>query len=757
MKTKNLAIIMSAVPIAAIGVDQAAAQGASESAFEEIVVTAQRREQSIYDVPVAISAFSPETIERQGITDLVDLGKFVPNLNVTGFSAGHTSSSNPFIRGIGLQDHLITTDPGVGVYVDGIYLGRQVGQNWNLTNIERVEVLRGPQGTLYGRNSIGGAINIITRKPGDEEGGRVSLMAGSRGRLNGDVYTNLRLTDQFAMSLTAAYQSRDGLGDFLLVENPSKEVGEMQDVSGRVAVKWTPTDRLSFLVTADGNDGENGLRPYDTLIDELGAGCRATAVDPVTCAGDYPENPFTFNNGANGFLYNSGFRNSDGASDPYDNNTAQADQIEVTNQAYGVSLTVDYEVSDALNFKLLASDRHSEYESGLDDDSLFVNSETYPEVGEADQQSVELQLTGKNGAFDYVVGLYHFEEEGHNLQTDTRTSTTVDNGDFFLKQDLDSDAVFANVGFTFSEQLRLAAGVRHTKDDKSAAVQLILPGVFDVQTSDSHDWSETTWDVSASFKFNDRMTLYGTIQSGYQSGTYPARPYCLIGQYFANGLVVPPVNCFNDHAALIENVTAENHEVGLKGQPLDNLQFSIALFYTDFSDLPYQVSTTTGAGFNTQSIIVDQTSQGVEWESTWAITDNFRLYTTLGYIDADVDDPNPAAVAPLTPELTASVSPELTIPVGDGELTARVDWSFRDEMFGEPSSDPGRFTLIDSRDLINFDISYRPADGDWTVAAYGRNVTDERYDNARLNTGDYVLVMLSNDASEFGLRFSKEF
>ena len=292
MKTKNLAIIMSAVPIAAIGVDQAAvAQGTSDKVFEEIVVTAQRREQSIYDVPVAISAFSPETIERQGITDLVDLGKFVPNLNVTGFSAGHTSSANPFIRGIGLQDHLITTEPGVGVYVDGIYLGRQVGQNWNLTNIERVEVLRGPQGTLYGRNSIGGAINIITRKPGDEEGGKVSLMAGSRGRLNGDVYTNMRLSDQVAMSFTAAYQRRDGLGDFLLIEDPNKEVGEMQDISGRVALKWTPTESLSFLVTADGNDGDNGLRPYDTLIDELGADCRANRRLP----GDLPlpTAPFT--------------------------------------------------------------------------------------------------------------------------------------------------------------------------------------------------------------------------------------------------------------------------------------------------------------------------------------------------------------------------------------------------------------------------------------------------------------------------------
>ncbi|HKX54916.1 MAG TPA: TonB-dependent receptor plug domain-containing protein, partial [Xanthomonadales bacterium] len=192
----------------------------SDNMLEEVFVTATKREESIYDVPIAITAFTQETMERAGITDLTDVGKFVPNLNVTGFSAGHVSSVNPFIRGIGLQDHLITTEPGVGVYVDGVYLGRQVGQNWSLANVERVEVLRGPQGTLYGRNSIGGAINIITRKPGDEEGGRMSLTAGNRGRLNGDVYTNLRLTDQFAMSFTAAYQSRDGLGDFLMIENP---------------------------------------------------------------------------------------------------------------------------------------------------------------------------------------------------------------------------------------------------------------------------------------------------------------------------------------------------------------------------------------------------------------------------------------------------------------------------------------------------------------------------------------------------------
>ncbi len=720
MKKKNLALIASAIPIGSLIAGHAAI--AQEASFEPVIVTAQKREQSIYDVPVSISAFSADTMEKQGISDLTDIGKFVPNLNVTGFSAGHTSSANPFIRGIGLQDHLITTDPGVGVYVDGIYLGRQVGQNWSLANIERVEVLRGPQGTLYGRNSIGGAINIITAKPGDEDGGRVSLTVGDRGRMNADFYTNMSFSDQFAMSVTGAFQHREGLGKFVMLENPRKEVGEIEDISARVALKWSPTDRLSFLLTADGNEGDNGLRPYDTLIDEV----------------------------PNGGVFAAGYRNSDTAANPYNNNTGQESQIAVTNEAEGVSLTVDYAISDNMAAKLLLSDRHSEYQAGLDDDGFFDDFLSFPEIGEADQQSVELQLTGTFGAWDYVAGLYWFEEEGSNSQDPTIFLGGP--GDFLLTQKVDSQAIYANVGYNLSEDLRVSGGLRYTQDDKTAGTN-INSGL--IVESNSRDWSETSWDLSANYQLNDRLNVYGTIQSGYQSGQYPPRPFCLFGflDFTQPGNVSRP-NCFVAN----DNVTAQNYEVGLKGQPLDNLQMSVAVFYTDYSDLPYQVSTTAGGGgFNTENIIVDQTSMGIEWESTWLVTDAFRLYATLGYIDADVKDENPAAVAPLTPELTFSLSPEFNFPLGNGDVTLRADYSFRDDMYGEPSSDPGRFTRIDSRDLINFDITYRPTGGDWTVSAYGKNVTDERYDNARLNTGDYILVILSNDASEFGLRMTKEF
>jgi iron complex outermembrane receptor protein len=205
-------------------------------------------------------------------------------------------------------------------------------------------------------------------------------------------------------------------------------------------------------------------------------------------------------------------------------------------------------------------------------------------------------------------------------------------------------------------------------------------------------------------------------------------------------------------------VTATNYEVGLKGQPTDTLSMALALFYTKYSDLPYQISDGTGGGFNTVNLIVDQESKGVEWESSWAPTDQFRLHAAIGYLDADVKDPNPIAVAPLTPKWTATISPEYTWPLDNGgDIQFRVDWSYRSSMFGQPFDDPSTFTKIDSRSLFNFDIAYHSPDDTWALGAYGRNVADKKYDNARLLPTDYVIVILSNDRSEFGLRFIYNF
>ncbi|MGB5892291.1 MAG: TonB-dependent receptor, partial [Thermoanaerobaculia bacterium] len=491
------------------------------------------------------------------------------------------------------------------------------------------------------------------------------------------------------------------------------------DTSARVALLWTPSDRFSLLFTGDGNQGDNGLRPYTTLIDEV----------------------------PNGALVAAGFSNDDTSDDPYDNNSGQGEQVAVTNEAYGFSLTADYQISDNLTGRFLASERHSEYSAGLDDDSFFENFLTFPEDGFADQTSLELQFNGVYGDLDFVSGLYYFNEDGENAQIPN--IFLGDSGTYVISQEVDSFAVYGNVGYQITDRFRLGGGLRFTDDDKTAFVNI---SDF-VETPGQRDWQEVMWDLSGSYDFDNGLIGYATIQSGYQSGQFPARAYCLFGDLdLSQPGNVSPDNCFVAN----DNITALNYEVGVKGRPVSNFQMSVAVFYTDYRELPYQVSTTTGAGFDTRNIIVDQTSIGVEWESSWAIGRGFNLYSTVGYLDADIDDP--VAVAPLTPEWTASLSPEYIYPMANGgSMAFRVDWSYRDEMFGEPTADPLRFTHIDSRSLINAEVRYFAPNGKWSLSAYGANVTDERYDNARLNTGDYILVMLSNDASEFGLRLSRYF
>ena len=716
--------LLAVVTMAAIGLGTSApvvAQSDDESSndlLEEVMVTATKREQSIYDVPIAMTAFTEDVIFRQGIVDITDIGKFVPNMTVTAFGGGHVSSINVWIRGIGLQDHLITTDPGVGVYVDGVYLGRQVGQNWSLANIERVEVLRGPQGTLYGRNTIGGAINIITRQPGDESGGRATLNAGTRGRAGGDFYWNQSFTDTFAASFTGGYTKRDGVGDFLN-HNAAKEVGELNEWNVRVVAKWSPTDNFSMLFSYDKNDGEGGLRPYTTLIDEV----------------------------PSGLLYGTGARNSDVSDNPYDNNGGFytdlngniVDRSEVFNKADGWSITADWAMSDTLSWKFIYSDRSSEYGTGLDDDSIAATLFTYPETGFADQNSAELQLLGDFGGWDFVAGLYQFEEEGGNRQDPN--FFLGDAGVFINYQETDSKAIYGNVGFQVTDALRLSVGARYTEDEKFAHTEPIV-GV--IEADGYRDWNETTWELAASWKMNDRMNLYGAIQNGYQSGQFPARAFCLFGgpECYVAG----------------DNVTATNYEVGLKGRPVDSLSMALAIFYTDYSDLPYQISDQAGgAGFNTINLIVDQKSSGFEWESHWAPTDNFMLHATVGYIKVSVKDPNPVVVAPLTPKWTVSISPEFTQNLSNGgEIVWRADLSYRDDMYGQPYNNVP-LTDIDSRTLLNVDIAYHDPDGRWLLGFYGRNVTDEKYDNARILPTDYVLVILNNDRSEFGLRWMYTF
>lgn len=682
-----------------------------EQQFAEITVTAKKIEQGIYDVPVAVSAFSVKELEARQADNLMDVGNFVPNLNVTSFGAGNTSAEMPFIRGIGVQDHLIVTDPGVGVYIDGVYLGRQIGQNLDLDNIERLEVLRGPQGTLFGRNSIGGAINIISRKPGDEQAARFSLEGGSRARVNGDFYLNSRLNDTVAISASAGIKHRDGIGKFVNVPNTREDVGELFNTSGRLALSWTPTDRFSLLLSADGSNARDGLAPYRTVISES------------------PGN----------LAYDGGLRNSGEARDPYDNNTGQANQVETTASSYGLSLTAQNVFTDYLTGRLIASYRSSRYTGGLDDDGQFVDFYSYPEHGNAAQHSVEAQLNGKFSQLDFVTGLFFFDEDGANIQQPVTFAASPD-GYFEQDQRTQSEAIYGNMGCQITPELRLAAGVRYTRDKKDAFADIGIPPAF----ADRHSWSEPTWEVSGTYKVAPLLTAYATVSRGYQSGGYPARPY-------GGPDIFKPYN----------PVIATDYEMGIKGEPFRFLQQELTLFYTQYQNLTAQVSEVTAAGFSTITENAARArSSGIEWESRARLVRGFFFNTSVGYDSATYTEVKAGSslkagdTPALTPRWTISAGPEYNLALGSGgNIAMRVDYSYRSAMEGQPDNDP--LARIASRYLLNVDLTYTAGSGSWTLGAYGKNVTDQRYVEAKLNVGDYVLNLLSNDASEFGLRFTK--
>jgi iron complex outermembrane receptor protein len=715
----------------------------SRTLFDEITVTARRREESLYETPMAVTAMDSEAMKSLNISNLDDVGKYVPNLAITRYGVGNTAHAAVFIRGIGLQDHIIVTDPGVGVYLDGIYLGRQMGANLSLNNIERVEVLRGPQGTLYGRNTIGGAVNIITRRPGDEEAFEIGLTAGTRGRAGVDVYANFALADNFAVAFSGDFTRRNGVGKALMLDNPEADIGEELVFNGRLTADWQVNDRFSLLFSVDGMDAQNGQSPYFIEFNPL------TPTPPI-------EAPGGCCNGDFGHLNPSLV-----AADPDDSFTTVAGLESTSNRGLGGSITAEFEISDELDAKILLSSRSTEYSGGLDDDESTLNLSEFPETGEADQSSIEVQLIGDYGSMNFIGGLYYFEEEG---ETDSgpwvfspfNTPGALDNfgnptccggdfGWFNLQQEATSVAAYANASFDVSDRLTIGAGARYTEDDKDASA--IFP-TFAERKFLSNDWSAFTWDLNVSYELRDRLNTYVQIQKGYQVGGYPPRPFGGPDQF----------EPYNESETL-------NFEVGLKGVISDSFTLLGAVFFTQYDDLALPFSDTlAGGGFVTIVANAGEAeSKGIELEGVWSPTDNFNINFSIGWLDAEITKVAPGTVGvvegdkpALTPDLTYSITPQWIFPLtGGATVRAQVDYSYRDSIFGQSINNPAE--KMDSRGLLGFSVDYVSSDGSWTLGAYGLNVTDEVYDQGRFAQNGYVGVVLSNDRSEFGVRLSKRF
>lgn len=709
---------------------------AKQDAFEKIEVTARKRTESIFESPTAVTSIGENLIDKANMSNLEDIGKYVPNLNITRYGVGNAAHASVFIRGIGLQDHVITTDPGVGVYLDGVYLGRQMGSNLSLPNVERVEVLRGPQGTLYGRNTLGGAVNIITKQPGDEGIVTTTAKVGSRNRLAGDVYFNNSLTDTVSMSASVSYKQRDGVGEAINLVNTANEIGEEQELSGRMALKWQANSDLSFVFSVDGVDNESGQSPYTI---ELTAPLDAN--DPFN--GDFP-------------LLTEDML----PSNPDDLATTVAGIESTAYSGWGTSLSAHWDINNTYTTKFITSYRSSEYEGGLDDDAVALNLSEFPEEGGADQYSFEIQLNGSYDNMDFVSGLYFFNEDGFTssgpfvfspfntpdgLLNDGTTASFGNYGYFDINQETNSYAAYINASYDLSDDLTVGGGLRYSKDKKEADAQ--FPS-FATRKYVSADFDAVTWDVNASYQLSNDMNLYGQIQKGYQTGGFPPRPFGGPDQFVS-----------------FDETKAINYELGLKGQVHEDISMMLAVFVTDYTDLALPFSDpTAGGGFVT---IVENAgeskAQGIELETTIAFTDDFTLRSAIGYLDSEITEVDEGVQGigkgdspALTPRWTVMLAPSYFVDLSNGGTVAiNANYSYRSDMQGQSVYNQSEH--IESRELVGFNISYLNPNGDFEVTLYGENVLNEVYDVGRLQQSGFVGVMRSNDRSEFGLKFKKEF
>ena len=700
------------------------ATDAAAATIEEVVVTARRREETLVDVPAAITVLDEDAIRARGITELNQLEKFAPNTVQTNFGQGNTGHAAVFMRGIGLQDHIITTDPAVGIYVDGVYLGRNMGANMDLLNIERVEVVRGPQGTLSGRNTLGGALNIVTRKPVGDGHGRIDLKAGSLGRLNGNFLADAALSEALAVTVAGGLKSRDGVGDALGIANPEARIGEIFQGFGRVALRWRPAEALDILLTSDMARSDQGVTPH--------------AVEVFN-----PDNGF-------------GLRQADQPADADDTYSLNNELMSTADETRGLSATVDWDFAERLRLRAILSRRSMWFEGGLDNEKVRATLIEFPERGEADQNTVEVQLSGVADWGDWVASGYAFEEDGFNRSPFVFRPSGLDDGrpavipasDFdgllYLEQQTESRAVFAHANIDRGTRWVLGLGARHTRDEKSAVGSLHY---FAAPARRSDQWRETTGDVSLTYRANARLNVFASYARGYQAGGYPPRPFGGAATFVA-----------------FDPTFADSYELGVKGALGQALRLDASLFHVRYTDLVVQVNELIEQGFLTlNQNAAASSATGMELEGVWQASPALSVEFALGYLDieiSEVDDrvqgiaegDSPA----LTPNYTVSLSPRYEWMLASGaRMTLCADWYRRGRMFGQPINTP--LNRMPPVNVAGVSLAYDNAAGDLNLAMYAHNVGNEVYPLAKLDLDPTVLVINSNDRREVGVRFGKRF
>lgn len=764
-----IAVALSSLP-AATQAQQGKTTGA-ENVLEEIMVTARRREEGLQSAPIAISAYTGETLAYRGVTRLDEITRFVPSMTLENNPSfgGASNSAAIYLRGVGQKEFLPTTEPGVGLYVDGVYIARSVGAILDLIDVERLEVLRGPQGTLFGRNTIGGAINITTVRPepGGELGGKIAGLYGTDDRTNIKGAIHVPINDTLAARLSVAYLSQDGYVD----RTDGTDLGDDDTLTGRLAVTWEPTDRLTVNIHADAtSDDENGpamellgidftdlsqlqgvvLAPpppmafiHNVTTAALGPGqpCAATDVDGngVTFNPDSPncyDNRYLKDNGDN-------------------QGTAEAKS---ETDVWGVSATVAYELTDTMLLKSITAYRDLDSEFSRDGDHSPQRISQFHDKLDQDQFTQELQLLGTHDRLTWILGAYYFDEDGDNPNTlDFTVSNFLSGGKF----DNEAWALFAHATYDITEQWHLTAGVRYTEETKKfhpdqiiyqnyyAGISSQVPPGNPLAALDAPflqagerilpdlekelEIDETTPMVNLSWDATDDIMIYASYSEGFKSGGFTQRVFPPV----VAGFTAPPGTPDIDLIPTFDQENVDVYELGFKTTLLDGrMRLNGAAFHTDYDDLQVQVfNSVAPVTQNVGSASID----GFELEMQFAPGEGWLVEASFSYLDAGYDDIDTALTLidedfdfERVPEKTGSlgVSKEFSLDKY-GALIVRGDWSYRDDTYNDAYNT--EILKTDSFNLYDASVRWISPGEDLQVIVSGRNLSDEEY----LITGVY--------------------
>ena len=684
----------------------------ADNALEEIVVTVRKREENLQEVPISISAYNAALLANKGVTRLRDLEFSVPNMTFT-------DQGNAFggfgIRGIYTLVRSIGVESGVSVYVDGVYQGRNSNANIDVIDVERIEVLKGPQGTLFGRNTISGAVNIITKQPSDEFEGKVKASYGNLDRIG----VNLSLSgpivkDTLYASFTGSHYERDGFTQNLF---NGQDLDNEDRQSGRLNLHYLPNEDLEINFSLDGFKDR----------------------------GDTPRGGYLISNTPGRFWgVDAEFaQTSDPRVTSLDNAPSRGIGIFEERDIWGTSLSANYSLDNGYTLTSITSYREGDFETASDFDGTGAEVAGGTTGSDSNQFTQELRISSPDsmkfgslpGDFDYVAGFYYLYQDtsafllgtiGAGCLQSTCPRSSLPGPSTFgplSTVKTNSWAIYLNTSWHLTERLTFTAGLRYTSEDKDLdfrqepAVLIGIPAIPQIalETSDT----DVSPMFSVSYQLMDDVNVYGTISRGFKSAGF-------------NADVVGNANlAFNSE-------TVTSYELGFKSLLLDRrVKLNGAVFFQDYEDLQVQqfigpVQQVTNAA---QAEIF-----GLEVELDARLTDYLDITFGMGYVDAEFEDfpgANPAGdnfagnKLQAAPKLTGNAALQYTNRINaTTELLVRGEWTFRGEQFFQVDNAPftrqGGYSLFNARAGLSF------MDGKYALALFADNISDKVYGTNRL-------------------------